>query len=178
MRLFHQMLVTVDGFIAGPNGELDWHAVDDDFSDYVSRMLRSIDGIILGRNTYEGLAQYWPTATEPEAPMMNGLPKYVVSNTLTTATWHNTTIVSGDATEEVARLKDRPGRDLGLFASARLSVPLMAAGLIDEYRVLVCPVLLGAGVPLHPGLTRRVPLQLTHSERFASGTIYNAYEPL
>jgi dihydrofolate reductase len=176
-RLFHQMVVTIDGFTAGPLGEFDWHPVDDDFTRYVDGMLRSIDTILLGRVTYDGLADYWPTATEPEAPLMNALPKVVVSSTLTEPAWANTTVLSGDAVAAVNALKSRTAGDVALFASGTLSSALAAAGLIDEYRVLTAPVFLGQGQPYLSALERRLPLRLLSSEHFASGLVYNRYAP-
>jgi dihydrofolate reductase len=177
-KLFHQTLVTVDGFMSGPNGEFDWHIVDDDFSAYLDQMLRSIDAIVLGRRTYEGLAEYWPTATEPEAGLMNAVPKYVISNTLQEATWANTTILRGDAADSIRSLKAGGRRDLALFASSELAASLVAAGLIDELRIITSPVLLGEGMPLFPKLPHRTRLQLNRSERFTSGTLYSAYAVL
>lgn len=177
-KLFHQTLVTVDGYMSGPNGEFDWHIVDDDFTSYLDRMLRSIDGIVLGRRTYEGLAEYWPTATEPEAGLMNAIPKYVISNTLQTAAWANTTILRGDATDSIRSLKATGHRDLALFASSQLATSLITAGLVDELRVITSPVLLGEGRPLLPTLPRRTQLHLEHTEHFASGTLYSSYAVL
>jgi dihydrofolate reductase len=176
-RLLFQMMVSVDGSMAGPDGELDWHIVDEDFSGYVDRMLRSIDAILLGRRTYEGLAQYWPDAREPEAPLMNDLPKIVFSSTLRETDWANSRIVSDDPVREVSGLKARSGKDLAVFASATLAATLADAGLIDEYRIIVSPVLLGRGRPVLPGLAKRVPLRLARTEELASGTVCLFYEP-
>lgn len=175
--LFHQMVVTVDGFTAGPHGEFDWHPVDDDFTRYVDTMLRSIDTILLGRVTYQELAEYWPTAAEPEAPLMNALPKVVCSSTLTNPAWANTTVIDSDAVDAVRDLKSRPHGQIGLFASGTLASALAHADLIDEYRVLVAPVLLGSGQPYLGGLHHRVHLRLVSSQRFRSGLVYNRYAP-
>lgn len=176
-NLFFQMMTSVDGRIAGPEGELDWHVVDQDFSDYVDRTLRSIDAILLGRVTYEGFAHYWPTSDLPEAPLMNGLEKVVFSTTLDEPTWQNSRIVAGDVGAEVARLKEQPGNDLAVFGSATLASALVRLGLIDEYRILVCPVILGEGRPMFPGLARRARLVLRETETFGSGTTCLYYEP-
>lgn len=190
-RMFFQMMVSLDGFIAGPHGELDWHQVDDDFSRYVDAMLRSIDTILLGRVTYQELATYWPTATEPEAGRMNELRKVVVSRTLRDLqdpadprrpAWANSELApAGELRDVVADLKRRSPRGVGLFGSSTLAAHCLAQGLIDEIRLLVCPVLLGAGKPLFPigpaGAARRA-LRLTHSEAFGSGTMYLTYAPV
>lgn len=176
-RLLFQMLVTADGSMAGPGGELDWHIVDGDFSAYVDRMLRSIDAILLGRRTYEGLAGYWPDAREPEAALMNALPKIVFSSSLRQAAWSNSRIVTEDPVGEVRRLKAMEGSDLALFASSTLAATLADAGLVDEYRIIVNPVLLGKGRPVLPRLAKRIPLRLARTDVFASGTICLYYQP-
>ncbi len=178
-KMFFQMMVSLDGFVAGPHGELDWHAVDDDFTRYVDTMLRSIDTILLGRVTYQALASYWPTATEPEAGRMNELRKVVVSRTLkdlqdptgpSQPTWSNSQLAApGDLREVVTDLKRRSTLGIGLFGSSTLALHCLELGLIDEVRLLFCPVILGAGQPLFPaGATRRA-LHLTRTETFASG---------
>lgn len=173
--LFHQTMVTADGRMSGPDGELDWHIVDEDFAAYVDGMLRSIDTILLGRRTYEGLAGYWPGAADPEAPLMNRLAKVVFSSTLREADWQNSRVVDGDAVAEVRRLKQQEGGDLALFASSMLAAALTDAGLIDEYRVIVTPVLLGDGRPVLPALAQRVPLRLDRTDVLASGTVLLTY---
>lgn len=178
-RLFHQMLVSADGFIAGPNGEFDWHIVDADFSRYIDRMLRSIDMIVLGRVTYEGLSQYWPTAQEPEAPLMNGLPKTVFSSAPAgPSVWANTSLTDEDPVTTLQAMKQTSMRQIGLFASAELAATLADASLIDEYRLLIAPVFLGGGKQLFPGLDRRHTLRLVGSEGFESGMTYLRYEPV
>jgi dihydrofolate reductase len=174
--LFHQMIASVDGFTAGPHGEFDWHPVDDDFTRYVNSMLHSIDTILLGRVTYQGLAEYWPSASEPEAPLMNALPKVVCSSTLADPAWANTTVVDGDAVDAVRDLKSRSNGPIGLFASGTLASALANADLIDEYRVLVAPVFLRTGQP-YLGGADRIHLRLVSSECFESGLVYNRYEP-
>jgi dihydrofolate reductase len=178
-RLFHQMLVSADGYIAGPNGEFDWHTVDDDFSRYIDEMLRSIDMIVMGRVTYEGLCQYWPTAHEPEAPLMNGLRKTVFSSALAgPPSWTNTTLTADDPVATVEAMKQTAMRQIGLFASAHLAATLADAGLIDEYRLLIAPVFLGGGKRLFPRLDRRHTLRLVDSVLFESGMTCLTYEPV
>lgn len=169
------MMVSADGFIAGPNGELDWLMIDDDFNTFVKSMLEGIDGILLGRGTYEELAEYWPTSTAPEATLMNELPKYVVSTALHDPDWANTTVLAN--VQLVRELKSRPGRDLALFASAHLAGSLAGLDLIDEYRVITFPIFIGGGSPFFAGLHRSIPLTLTNRETFGSGAIFSTYEP-
>ncbi len=141
-KLFWQMMVSLDGFMAGPNHELDWHVTDEDFARYVADMEQAIDEMIFGRVTYQLMAAYWPTATDPEARMMNTLPKVVCSRTLTRVDWNNTRLVKDNVADEVRRLKQRPGKDIAIFGSAELASSLLRWGLIDEVRLFVA---LGSG---------------------------------
>jgi dihydrofolate reductase len=111
-KLFWQMMVSLDGFMEGSNHELDWHVTDEDFARYVADMEQAIDEMIFGRVTYQLMAAYWPTATDPEARMMNTLPKVVCSRTLTRVDWNNTRLVKDNVADEVRRLKQRPGKDM------------------------------------------------------------------
>lgn len=174
-RLFWQNMITLDGFFEGPNHELDWHVIDEDFDAYGREMLSSIEGFVLGRATYELFASHWPTSQQGEAPLLNALPKYVVSRTLEHADWNNTTILR--SVEDVARVKREAKRDLALFGSGELGSALMRAGLIDEFRVMVAPVVLGAGRPMFKGIEQRASLKLTRSETYRSGVTHNRYEP-
>jgi dihydrofolate reductase len=121
-KLFWQMNVTLDGLIEGPHHELDYTAQfpDPDFDRYASEMLQSIDGILLGRRTYELFAGYWPAATGPDADRLNELPKTVFSGTLKSLQWNNSRLVSDNVVQEVERLKRESGKELALFGSADL----------------------------------------------------------
>ena len=178
-RLFWQMSVTLDGFMEGPNRELDDTAevVDEDFDRYATEMLHSIDSILLGRVTYQLFAGYWPNATGPDADRLNELPKLVFSRTLEKVEWNNSRLVRENIEEEVAQLKRQPGKDLALFGSADLASTFMRLGLIDEYRVLVTPVVLGHGAPMFKGMQDRIPLKLLRAATWSSGTVALFYEP-
>ena len=178
-RLFWQMSVTLDGFMEGPNHELDDTAgfKDEDFDRYATEMLKSIDGMLIGRRTYELFSGYWPTATGEDAERMNTLPKIVFSRTLKKVEWNNSRLVSNNAAEEVMRLKQEPGKDLALFGSADLASTLMRLGLIDEYRILVTPVVLGKGTPMFRDISERVPLKLIKADTWSSGTVALFYQP-
>ena len=176
-EVFFQMMVTLDGYIEGPNPwDIDWHVTDDDFNRYVQDMLGSIGGILLGRKTYEGFAQYWPTSADEEARAMNELPKYVFSRTLDGVEWSNSRLVKTDAAEEVARLKQESGKALAVFSNS-LGASLAHQGLIDEYLFFVNPVVLGAGTPILNGIKERLPLQLLRTETFGSGVVCLYYRP-
>jgi dihydrofolate reductase len=176
-KLFVQLHVSVDGYFDGPNQELDWFVLDDEFFAYVDEMLGSIGGILLGRTTYEGFAAHWPHSTQAEAAAMNTLPKFVASTTLTEATWSNTTILAGDVPEAVARLKKEPGKDIALIGSSHLAATLAAHGLIDEYRFFVVPVLLGQGKRVLDGLPERLELTLRETHVTSSGVLAQYYTP-
>ncbi len=174
--LFWQMMVTADGFMSGPDGELDWHIVDEDFSRYVGGMLATVDTILLGRATYDGLSQYWPTASEPEAPRMNSLRKVVVSRSLSRPAWSNTARDDGrDLPRTIAALKAESPRRVALFGSADLAGQCLELGLIDEIHLIVAPVLLGAGRPFALGAARRRQLRLVGQELLSSGTLALRY---
>ena len=176
-KLFWQMMVSLDGFMEGPNRELDWHVADEDFNRYVADMLNSIDAILLGRVTYQLFADYWPTSTDREAPAMNELPKIVFSRTLEKLEWRNSRLVRENVAEEVAKLKRQPGKDIALFGSADLASTFMRLGLIDEYRILVNPIVLGAGNPMFKNVKDRTTVKLQKTETFGSGVVVLNYQP-
>jgi dihydrofolate reductase len=178
--LFWQIITSLDGFAEGPNGELDWFVTGPDFDRYVERMLASIDTIVLGRKTYEALASYWPTAPNPEAFRMNALPKLVFSRTLATESplrWQNASVAGGAPADTVAALKREPGRELGLFASADLAGTLAHHSLIDEYRVIVMPVVLGRGRAAFRNFLERRAFDLVCAEPLPSGAVIHTYRP-
>ena len=191
-KLFLHIMVSLDGYIEGPNRELDWHFSDDEFEEYINDVLRSIDGMFFGRVAYELLAGYWPGAeTNPTeaanksdprrhveaARMMNTLPKYAVSNTLRGTAWNNSHIVSGDIAAEINKLKAQPGKDLALFAGASLATSARRLGLIDEYRLVINPVLLGGGKRLFDEPADRLSLRLVETRPFKSGAMTLTYRP-
>jgi dihydrofolate reductase len=177
-KLFWQISVTLDGFIEGPNRELDSTAefVDEDFDRYASDMLQSIDGILLGRRTYQLFADYWPSATGADADRINQLPKVVFSRTLKQLDWKNSRLVKDHVAEEVTRLKQQPGRDLALFGSADLASTFIRYGLIDEFRVLVTPVVLGSGTRMFKDIKEPVALKLSEATTWSSGTLALYYQ--
>jgi dihydrofolate reductase len=155
-RVIVSNLMTLDGFFAGLSRELDWHVVEQGFFACAAEMLRSVDTIRFGRVPYQMMAAYWPEAPpDPIANKMNGLPNLVFSHTLPSAHWHNATLVRGDAAKEIARLKTLPGVDMVVLGSAALASSLLIAGLIDEYRLIVNPVILGSGRSMAPTSTAR-----------------------
>lgn len=175
-------MVTLDGFFAGPNGELDWHHVDEEFNDFAITQLKSADGLVFGRVTYEMMASYWPTeAADKDDPtvaaLMNSIPKVVASRTLAKADWNNSSVIGQNVAREISQLKEQPGKDMLLFGSADLASSLRQLGLIDEYRVVVNPVVLGRGKPLFKNVEDRFNLQLTNARPFRSGNVLLYYRP-
>jgi dihydrofolate reductase len=175
-------MITLDGFFEGPNRDIGWHNVDDEFNEFAIEQLNSADGLIFGRVTYELMAAYWPTETVSTddpivAGKMNSIPKIVFSRTLEKAGWNNTRLVKDKAPEEISKLKQMPGRDLYIFGSAKLSSTLANLGLIDEYRVIVNPVVLGAGTPLFRDLQNPISLRLSRTKVFRNGNDLLVYQP-
>ncbi len=128
-------LVTLDGFFEGPKSwELDWHdsVWGDELEKYSIEQSKSTGMLLFGRVTYEGMASYWPSEKGEIADFMNTIPKIVFSKTMRKAEWNNTTLVKGNAVEEVAKLKRQPGKNMFVFGSANLSSTLLEHDLFDE----------------------------------------------
>jgi dihydrofolate reductase len=181
-NIIFQMMVSLDGYFEGPNKEIDWHNVDQEFNEYAIELLNSVDGLLFGRVTYQLMADYWPTefATTDDpvvAGKMNSLPKIVFSSTLDSVRWNNTRLVKSDIAAEITKLKQQPGRDLAVFGSSDLSLTLMEHGLIDEFRIIVSPVILGNGKTLFKGLPARFKLKLLKTRTFRSGNVMLCYRP-
>jgi dihydrofolate reductase len=176
LRVFNS--VTLDGYFTDVNGEIGWaHARDDEeWRDFTSENASGGGELVFGRITYEMMASYWPTPAAHEAlpvvaGQMNRLPKTVFSRTLDAVSWDNTELVHDDPVATLRRKKDEPGRDLLVMGSGTLVGPLTDAGLIDEYQLVVHPVVLGAGRTLFEGLTEPVEFRLEDSRRFGNGNV-------
>ncbi|MBO3747268.1 dihydrofolate reductase family protein [Streptosporangiaceae bacterium NEAU-GS5] len=191
MKITVTEFVTLDGVSQGPGSPDEdtsdgftrggWLVpyIDETFVRRASDWLDLADGLLLGRRTYEAFARDWPKITDPADPFterMNGLPKYVVSNTLTEGTWHPTTVLTGDPVQAVAELKGRQGRELQIHGSARLGDTLLAAGLIDTLRLVVAPAVLRAGRRLLAGPGATSGLRLVHHEATPNGLLLLEYE--
>jgi dihydrofolate reductase len=176
------MMTSLNGFYERGRWEIDWHNVDDEFSDFAIEQLNAVDTLLFGRVTYEGMASYWPTpAASDDSPViaekMNSLPKIVFSKTLDAVAWNNTRLVRDDAAEEVAKLKEQAGKDVIVMGSSDLAVSLAERGLIDEFRIMVNPILLGEGKPVFKGLHGDVRLKLLQTRTFKSGNVLLTYAP-
>jgi dihydrofolate reductase len=175
-------LITVDGFFEGANKEIDWHNVDAEFNEFAIDQLDSLDVLLFGRVTYELMASYWPTAEAIKndpivAEKMNSKSKIVFSKTLDKADWSNTRLVKENIGEEITRLKAQPGKDLAIFGSSDLSVDLTQMGLIDEYRIMMNPVILGEGKRILQGIPQRLDLNLLKTKTFRNGNVLLYYQP-
>lgn len=184
-RLVYSMSVSLDGFVDTPSRSLDWVLVDEELHSFLNDEAREMSAFLYGRRLYQLMVDYWPTAeADPSAtPAMldfariwKDKPKIVFSKTLTRVEW-NSRLVGGDAAEEVARLKAQPGFDMDVGGPTTAST-LMRLGLIDEYRLFVHPVILGAGTPFFPALDDRLGLKLLETRTFGSGVVYLRYEAI
>ncbi|KAB8168629.1 dihydrofolate reductase [Streptomyces sp. 3MP-14] len=191
MRVVLQEFLSLDGVAQGPGapdedtsggftrgGWLVPH-LDDAFLRIVTGWLDEVDAFLFGRRTYENFARDWPAMDDPDDPVasrLNHLPKYVATNTLTGAGWEPTTILSGDVAARVAEVRARPGRELQIHGSARLGASLLAAGLVDEVRLMIAPVVVGAGRRLFPESGVPAGLRLVSSETTPSGVTAQVYE--
>ncbi|MGH8951775.1 MAG: dihydrofolate reductase family protein [Acidimicrobiia bacterium] len=177
-------VVTADGFYEGEHGEFDWPKIDEDFFRLSVEQTSSFDTLLYGRATYEGMASYWPTpvAAEQNPPdivdLMNRLPKVVFANSTVDTSWDNTTLITSDAAAAVTEMKQEEGGDMGVYGSFRLVTSLLDAGLLDELRVMIHPILLGRGKPMFSALADRIRLELIRSTTFASGSVLLRYRPL
>ena len=181
-NLFGFNLVTLEGYFEGPGKDISWHNVDAEFNDYAIEMLNSADTLLFGRVTYERMANFWPTPgairTDPVvAGKMNSLPKVVFSRTLKKTGWNNTRLVSANIEEEVQKMKGQPGKDIVLLGSGSIMSQFAQRGLIDEYRLMVNPIILGSGTPLFKDIKDRLELKLTRAKPFRNGNVLLYYEP-
>ncbi|MFF7636477.1 dihydrofolate reductase family protein [Kitasatospora sp. NPDC008050] len=177
------MSVSLDGFIEGPERQIGWHRISEEVHHYVNERLRGMGAFLNGRVTHELMAGYWPTAdADPGATptvvefagIWREMPKIVYSRTLERADWH-TTIVREVDPEQVRALKSEPGGDLAL-GGADLAAAFMRHDLIDEYHILVHPVLIGAGKRLFPGSDSQLDLRLTGTRTFGNGVVLLHYQ--
>ena len=172
------IMLSVDGFIEGPNKEIDWHVWDDEMEKYMHGVLNNeVDTILLGRVAYQLLAEYWPSATDSIAPRMNDLPKIVFSKSLNAVEWKNSRLVQENIDEEILKMKQQPGKDLALFGGAGIASTFRQLGLIDEYRLVINPIVLGKGNPLFKSEDEKQNLNLLKTKTFNCGNVILFYEP-
>jgi dihydrofolate reductase len=176
-KLVFNVMTSLDGFYAGPNGELDWHYADAEHEAIAVEMLDASEILLFGRITYELMASYWPTApSAPVADRMNALPKIVASRTLQQAAWNNTRLVKDNVEQEVALLKRQSRRDLTILGSANLAASLFAADLVDEMLIMACPIVLGVGKVFTHGVDAQRRFKLLSSSVRHSGVVDLRYQ--
>jgi dihydrofolate reductase len=173
-KLVESTFVTLDGVIGDPQvwGPPYW---DDEHGAYATKLLFAADALLLGRATYEGFVQAWPSRDGGYADRINSLPKHVASRTLDEAAW-NATIIEGDLAEGVAALKEQPGEDILKYGTGEVDRTLIPAGLIDELHLWIFPVLVGGGQRLIEGIDT-THLKLVETTPFESGIVVNVYAP-
>lgn len=198
-ELILKMSVSVDGFVGGPDGEIDWlfPSMDEEGAAWTVDSISRGGVHIMGSRTFRDMAAYWPASTEPFAAPMNEIPKVYFSRSGTAGTtraladanvhvptaaaggaaesWQNARVATGDLAEEIGRLKREQGGDIIAHGGAAFARSLVRLGLVDEYRLLVHPVALGRGLPLFADLDRRLDLKLTEAIAFRSGTVAHVY---
>lgn len=181
-KLIAAETLSANGYFCGPNGEIDWMTLNDEFNAYSIELLDSVDALLFGRITYEMMVSYWPTMKgegydREIAKRMNGHQKIGVSSEPLDLTWNNSQQIEGDLVDAVTKIKQLPGGDIAIFGSGSIVTQLTDAGLIDEYRLLVTPLALGDGKTLLAGVKKPVSLELVALRQFATGFVLHTYAP-
>lgn len=185
-KIIVTMWVTLDGFIAGPNDDMSWVRVDDAMGTYEDDLVSAADTLLLGRVTYQSFAGAWPhvpdnpAASQGEkdyARKVNSMRKIVFSKTLETVEWHNSTLLHEISPDDVVALKRESGKNIAIYGSASIVQALTAHGCIDEYQLLVHPIVLGSGKRLFKDGSDRADLRLVETKMFSSGVVLLTYQP-
>lgn len=176
-KVIVSIFVSLDGSFEGPNKELDWFVLDDELEKYMDDFLNTVDTILFGRVAYQLLANYWPSSTDNLAPKMNNLPKIVFSKTLEKVEWNNSRLIKENINEEILKIKQQPGKDLVLFGGADIASAFLELGLIDEYQIIVNPVVLSNGKPFFKDIKNKFNLKLLKTKTFSCGNVILNYRP-
>lgn len=183
-RVILDTIISLDGYYTSPKNEIDWFDFDKEEVEWSKEINRGVDAMLYGRITYEEFSQYWPKAKpspdgfDPEIiAQLNGLRKIVFSRTIKDTPWKPALVIREDPVTAVARLKQEPGKDMVVVGSGTLVSALVSGGLIDEYRIRVRPIILGAGKPLFADKEARHPLKLVAARTFGNGVVALHYEP-
>ena len=186
-KLIFFMHTSLDGFVAGLNGEMDWIKVDDAMFDFVGTMTDQADTALYGRVTYQMMENYWPTAGEkPNASKhdkehsawYNKVSKIVLSKTISEKGLDNTIVISDQLADNINNIKKQDGKNILIFGSPSASNSLLKKGLVDEFWIFVNPILLGQGIPLFKDISESVKLSLIETKTFDSGVIALHYTKL
>jgi dihydrofolate reductase len=175
--------VSLDGYFTDANGDMSWaHKDDEEFNAFTAENAAGGGELVFGRITYDLMASFWPTAAAAEmmpevAEGMNRMPKVVFSRSLDKASWSNTRLLKGDLATQVRKLKKEPGDDMVIMGSGTIVSQLTQARLIDEYQVVVNPLVLGSGRTMFEGVRDRLSLKRTKVRSFGNGNVVVSYEP-
>jgi dihydrofolate reductase len=177
--------VTLDGYFVDKNGDMSWAKADHQDAEWNAFVAENASGggvLVFGRITYELMAGFWPTPFAIEnmpdiAKGMNSMPKVVFSRRLEQASWKNTTLVKGDLASEIRKMKQQPGEGMAILGSGSIVSQLAQEGLIDEYQIVVNPIVLGAGRTMFDGVKEKLSLKLTKTRAFKNGNVLLCYEP-
>ncbi|MBE7556277.1 MAG: dihydrofolate reductase family protein [Anaerolineales bacterium] len=181
-KVIYSMMVSLDGFIEGPNRELDWHIIDEELHRFVNDQQSEFDTYLYGRRLYEVMT-YWETADKnPSSPeyelefarIWKSMPKIVFSKTLEQIQ-ENARLVRDNIVEEITKLKQQPGKNMDL-GGPNIASTFVQLGLIDEYRLFIQPVVLGSGTSFFPALDEKINLRLVETHTFGSGVVYLRYQ--
>jgi dihydrofolate reductase len=176
--------VSLDGYFTDTKGDMGWaHKNDPEWQAFVSENASGGGQLLFGRVTYDLMASFWPTPLAAQSnpivvERMNNLRKFVFSTTLEKASWNNTTLFKGNLTMEVRKLKQQPGPNIVIMGSGSIVAQLADAGLIDEYQMVLNPLVVGNGRTLFEGVKKRLPMKLAKSRAFGNGNIVLFYEPV
>ena len=178
-KIVSGLFISLDGVAEAPD---QWHFpyFNDEMGAAVDALMQAADTMLLGRVTYEEFAGYWPQQSNDEvdiADYMNNTPKLVVSNTLDTLDWQNSTLISGDVAGQLRELKQQPGKNIGITGSISLVRSLLRDGLLDELQLLVHPIAVGSGKRLFEDGGSQTPLTLVDSKTFSTGVLHLTYHP-
>ena len=176
--------VSLDGYFTDTHGDMSWaHKRDPEWQAFVSENASGGGGqLLFGRVTYDLMASFWPTPLAAQSnpivvERMNNMPKFVFSTTLDKASWNNTTLLKGDLPAQVRRLKRQPGPNIVVMGSGSIVAQLAVAGLVDEYQIVLNPLVVGDGRTLFEGLKKKLPMKLARSRAFGNGNVVLFYEP-
>ena len=183
-KLKLQMQMSLDGYVARPNGELDWMTwnQDDQLMQFINSLIDSSDTILLGRKMTDVFVSYWENAVSnnpdtPFAKKMVDIPKVVFTKTLDKSTWNNTTLAKGNLAEEIANLKKQNGKDIIVYGGAGFVSSLIKEGLIDEYHLFVNPTAIGNGMTIFKSLDRTQKFSVIQSKFYSCGITVLSYKP-
>ena len=178
--------ISLDGYFVDANGSMAWAKMEKNDPEYDAFVAGNASGdgtLLFGRVTYELMVKFWPTPMAKQhdpvvAEGMNNMPKFVFSRTMDKASWNNTMVIKGDLISEVKKMKQQAGSGIAILGSGTIVSRLAQAGLIDEYHVVVNPIILGKGRTMFEGVKNMVNLKLTNARSFKSGKVFAAYEPV